>query len=252
MWCNIQCFNYQRYLLLRMTIAKAMHNIEKNLARVNNAIEKTAQDYDREPKSITLLAVSKTRPASDIEIAFQCGQRAFGESYLQEAEQKITLLQQKKISWHFIGPIQSNKTRKISQLFDWVHSVDRLKIAHRLNESRPTEKPPLNILLQVNIDNDPAKSGIRPEQILPLAKQIEPLKGLKLRGLMAIPAIHKAPREQRLPFAKMRQAFAEMQQVYPDCDTLSMGMSGDMQAAIAEGSTLVRIGTAIFGPRITQ
>ena len=226
-----------------------MNNTEKNLDSVRNNINQTAIDCERDPAQITLLAVSKTKPVSDIVAAYQCGQRDFGENYLQEAEQKIIALSDKQIIWHYIGPIQSNKTRKISQLFDWVHSVDRLKVARRLNETHPGNKAPLNILLQVNIDNEPSKSGIHVDEILPLAEQIESLHNLKLRGLMAIPAIHKDPVQQRKPFTKMYQAFTQLQQKYPNCDTLSMGMSGDMQAAIAEGSTLVRIGTAIFGAR---
>ncbi|MCP4076638.1 MAG: YggS family pyridoxal phosphate-dependent enzyme [Gammaproteobacteria bacterium] len=226
-----------------------MNNIEKNLASVRNNITHTAIDCERDPTKITLLAVSKTKPVADIVAAYQSGQRDFGENYLQEAEHKIIALSDKQIIWHYIGPIQSNKTRKISQLFDWVHSVDRLKIARRLNETHPENKAPLNILLQVNIDNEPSKSGILADEILPLAQQIESLHRLKLRGLMAIPAIHKDAEQQRKPFVQMREAFTQLQQQYPDCDTLSMGMSGDMQAAIAEGSTLVRIGTAIFGAR---
>lgn len=232
-----------------MTIAKAMHNIEKNLTLVRNSIQQTAIDCDRDPQGITLLAVSKTKPVADIEAAYHCGQRDFGENYLQEAEKKIAALAHKDIIWHYIGPIQSNKTRKISELFDWVHSVDRLKVAKRLNEAHPKSKASLNILIQVNIENEAAKSGVKVEEIYSLAEQIESLEHIKLRGLMAIPAIHKDPEQQRLPFAKMRQALSTLQKDYPDCDTLSMGMSGDMQAAIAEGSTLVRIGTAIFGAR---
>ena len=235
-----------------MTIAKAMHNIEKNLVLVQKKIEQSAISCKRNPEHITLLAVSKTKPIADIIAAYEYGQRDFGENYLQEAEQKIAELTDKDIIWHYIGPIQSNKTRKISELFDWVHSVDRLKIARRLNETHAADKAPLNILLQVNIENEPSKSGILPDEILPLAKQIETFHRLKLRGLMAIPAIHKDPEQQRKPFAQMREALTQLQQIYPNCDTLSMGMTGDMQAAIAEGSTLVRIGTAIFGARANK
>ncbi len=226
-----------------------MHNIEKNLSNVRQQIINYAQLYHRESSEITLLAVSKTKPVSDIETAYAAGQRDFGENYLQEAEQKITALADKSIVWHFIGPIQSNKTRKISELFDWVHSVDRYKIAQRLDHQRPSERPALNILLQVNIEDEPSKSGIKPEQILPLAEQIASLQHIRLRGLMAIPAIHHDFEQQRKPLARMFQAFQQLQQQYPDCDTLSMGMTADMKAAIAEGSTLVRIGTAIFGKR---
>ena len=152
-----------------------MHNIEKNLALVQNKIKQTARDFQRDPNKVTLLAVSKTKPVSDIEIAYHCGQRDFGENYLQEAEQKIIALRDKNIIWHYIGPIQSNKTRKISELFDWVHSIDRLKIARRLSDERPANNSPLNVLLQVNIDNEPAKSGIQLNEILSLAHQIAPL-----------------------------------------------------------------------------
>jgi len=227
-----------------------MHNIEKNLALVQQKIVQTARQYQRDPQTITLLAVSKTKPLSDIQTALRCGQHDFGENYLQEAEQKIIALADSPIVWHYIGSIQSNKTRKISQLFDWVHSVDRFKIARQLSEHRPADKAPLNILLQVNIDNEATKSGISVNQIDELAEQIEPLPGVRLRGLMAIPAIHQDPQQQHEPFRKMQQALTRLQRLQPQCDTLSMGMSDDMQAAIAEGSTLVRIGTAIFGPRL--
>ncbi len=229
-----------------------MHNIEKNLARVRRLIAEAAQGCGRDPAGIRLLAVSKTKPVEDILAAYSAGQRDFGENYLQEAEQKIAQLSDKDIIWHYIGPIQSNKTRLIAQDFAWVHSVDRLKVARRLNEQRPIELPPLNILLQVNIDHEPSKAGIDIDQIGQLAAQIEDFPHLKLRGLMAIPARASDPDQQRKPFARMHQALLELQQTHPACDTLSMGMSGDMQAAIAEGSTLVRIGTAIFGARIPQ
>lgn len=228
-----------------------MNNIEKNLAEVQHRIEQAVTQFQRQSQGITLLAVSKTKPVSDIESAYHYGQRHFGENYLQEAELKIAALKDKNITWHYIGPIQSNKTNKISALFDWVHSVDRYKIARRLSEHRPADKPPLNILLQVNIDEEPGKSGIHLDEILPLAQQVSSLANIKLRGLMAIPAIQSDFQLQRIPFAKMHQALINLQKHYPDCDTLSMGMSGDIKAAIAEGSTLVRIGTAIFGARLT-
>jgi pyridoxal phosphate enzyme (YggS family) len=226
-----------------------MHNIEKNLARVNQRISETCDKFGRNIDDITLLAVSKKKTVSDILAALQAGQKDFGESYAQEAEGKIDQINDPAITWHFIGPIQSNKTRIISHRFDWVHSVDRLKIAQRLSDARPAQLPALNVLLQVNIDHDPAKSGIDPAQITGLADAVARLPRLKLRGLMAIPAMHESFDQQRQPFARMRQAFETLQQSHPDCDTLSMGMSDDMCAAIAEGSTLVRIGTAIFGPR---
>lgn len=228
-----------------------MHNIEKNLARVQQQIIEACAQCGRNPASVKLLAVSKTKSVEAINRAYSSGQRDFGESYLQEAEQKIAQLKEKSITWHYIGPIQSNKTRRISELFGWVHSVDRLKIARRLNESRPNDLPALNVLLQVNIDNDPNKSGIDVADIPLLAEQVGQMPRLKLRGLMAIPAFHVDTASQREPFKRMHEALLKLQKHCADCDTLSMGMSGDMQAAIAEGSTLVRIGTAIFGPRQT-
>jgi pyridoxal phosphate enzyme (YggS family) len=226
-----------------------MNNIENNLASVRKQIITQCQSSNRSPAKVTLLAVSKTKPIEDINAAYQAGQRDFGENYLQEAELKISALHDKDITWHYIGPIQSNKAHKISELFDWVHSVDRLKIAQRLDRFRPLHKLPLNILLQVNIDREPSKSGIDESEILDLADEIVKLTHLKLRGLMAIPAPRTNFAEQREPLKKMHQAFVELQKHHPYCDTLSMGMSADIQAAIAEGSTLVRIGTAIFGAR---
>ena len=227
-----------------------MHNIEINLDRVRREIAAAASAVGRDADEIRLLAVSKTKPVSDIEQALRHGQSDFGENYLQEAEVKILQLADRDIHWHFIGPIQSNKTRKISELFDWVHSVDRFKIARRLDQHRgELGLAPLNILLQVNVDEEPNKSGIHPDQINELAQQILTLQHVRLRGLMAIPAIQHDYQEQCRPFARMRRLLDQLQLQCPDCDTLSMGMSGDMQAAIAQGSTLVRIGTAIFGAR---
>jgi len=226
-----------------------MNNIEKNIASVRQQIEQQCLSSRRSAKGVTLLAVSKTKPIEAIEQAYQAGQRDFGENYLQEAEQKIITLKNKAITWHYIGPIQSNKAHKISELFDWVHSVDRLKIARRLDRFRPEHKAPLNVLLQVNIDREPSKSGIDVKEILTLADEIAILPHLKLRGLMAIPAIRKDFARQAEPFKKMRIAMDQLQTQHTECDTLSMGMSADMQAAIAQGSTLVRIGTAIFGAR---
>ncbi len=227
-----------------------MHNIEKNLISVHSEINRACEQFGRKSPDVTLLAVSKTKPAKDIELAHHFGQLNFGESYLQEAEEKITQLENMTdIIWHYIGPIQSNKTAKISALFDWVHSVDRVKIARRLNQQRPDNLPALNVLLQVNIDREADKSGIQPEQIRAMAKEIVLLPRLRLRGLMTIPALEYDFDRQQVSFKEMALAMDELQQDFPDCDTLSMGMSGDMKAAIAQGSTLVRIGTAIFGSR---
>lgn len=210
--------------------------------------------YGREPGSVNLLAVSKTRPAEDVAEAILAGQTAFGENYLQDALPKIEALTSKKLasndlSWHFIGPIQSNKTRDIANHFQWVHSVDRLKIAQRLSDQRPTHLPPLNICLQVNISRDPAKSGVAPEQAMELAMAITQLPALQLRGLMAVPSQTDDPDEQRALFRQLRELAETIRNAGIELDTLSMGMTNDMEAAIAEGATMVRIGTAIFGPR---
>ena len=196
-----------------------------------------------------LLAVSKTRPPGDIQAAFEAGLRDFGESYLREAVAKIDYLSDLPLTWHFIGPIQSNKTRPIAEHFQWVHSVDREKIARRLNDQRPAELPPLQVCLQVNISGEKSKSGCSPAQLPELARIVDALPMLSLRGLMAIPAATKDEARQREAFARLRMIFEELQADFPEMDTLSMGMSADLEAAIAEGSTLVRVGTAIFGPR---
>ncbi len=227
-----------------------MQNIEKNLALVHQQIEQAATDYHRESSNISLLAVGKKKPSSDLRNAYNCGQRDFGENYLQEAQAKMRELADLDIVWHFIGPVQSNKTRVLAESFDWVHCVDRLKIARRLSAQRPQSMPPLNICIQVNIDLEDSKSGVAPDDIIALAEAIRDLPNIRLRGLMAIPAERSNFESQREPFAKMKQALQDLQQRGLECDTLSMGMSHDMQAAIAEGSTLVRIGTAIFGERL--
>ena len=227
-----------------------MQNIEKNLALINHQIEQAATEFNRETSNISLLAVSKRKPSSDLRSAYNCGQKDFGENFLQEAQAKMRDLADLDIVWHFIGPVQSNKTRALAESFDWVHCVDRLKIAQRLSNQRPESMSPLNICIQVNIDLETSKSGVAPGDIIALAKAIRNLPQIKLRGLMAIPAQRSNFESQREPFAKLKQALQDLQQHGFDCDTLSMGMSHDMQAAIAEGSTLVRIGTAIFGERL--
>lgn len=225
--------------------------ITANIAALRQRIVQSASDAGRDPAEITLLAVSKTRSAEEVAVALDAGLTQIGENYLQEAVDKQAALQGRNACWHFIGPIQSNKTREIASHFDWVHSVDREKIAKRLSEQRPEGKPPLKICLQVNISREDSKSGVLPEDALTLAKQITALPALQLRGLMAIPAASDDPAEQRAAFAALRALRDTLQQALPDqtLDTLSMGMSGDMDAAIAEGSTLIRIGTALFGPR---
>jgi pyridoxal phosphate enzyme (YggS family) len=220
------------------------------LATVKMQIEHAAQQYHRASSDITLLAVSKTKPASAIADFYHAGQRAFGENYLQEAREKQQKLVDLDIEWHFIGPIQSNKTKDIAEHFDWVHSVDRLKIATRLSQQRPTHLPPLNICIQVNIDEEPTKSGATLKELPALVEAISRLPQITLRGLMAIPAKKDDITQQRAAFAKLAQANRDLATITP-LDTLSMGMSGDMEAAIAEGATIVRVGSALFGARTT-
>jgi hypothetical protein len=198
---------------------------------------------------VTLLAVSKTFPESAIREAYAAGQHCFGESYLQEALQKLEALRDLAIEWHFIGPIQSNKTRPIAEHFHWVHSVDRLKIAERLSAARPADQSPLNVCVQVNVSGEASKSGIEPPVAVGLAKAVAALPRLRLRGFMAIPRPTPEPAAQRAQFAVLRGIFDQARAAGMAVDTLSMGMSDDMEAAILEGATLVRVGTAIFGRR---
>ena len=223
--------------------------IEQRLHAVLGHISQAEQRFTRTGGSVQLLAVSKTRPASDIREAWQVGQKMFGENYLQEALEKIEQLADCDIEWHFIGPIQSNKTKEIAQNFSWVHSVDRLKIARRLSEQRPVHLPPLSICLQINVDNEATKSGVLATEAIALAKEIQALPNLHLRGLMAIPTASSDFETQRDAFKRVRVLFEQIQQSGINLDTLSMGMTNDLEAAIAEGATIVRIGTAIFGPR---
>jgi len=223
--------------------------IEQKFNKVLNRISKAALDAQRDPGSITLMAVSKTKPPQDIILAYQAGARHFGENYLQEAQHKIAALNALPITWHFIGPIQSNKTRPIAELFDWVHSVDRLKVAQRLSDQRPHELNPLQICLQVNVSNEPTKSGVALHEAEALALAIDALPNIVLRGLMAIPEPSDEFEAQQSAFLKVRDLFEQIQRHIPHIDTLSMGMSQDLEAAIAEGATIVRIGTDIFGAR---
>ncbi|WP_386081868.1 YggS family pyridoxal phosphate-dependent enzyme [Vreelandella sp. F11] len=218
------------------------------LKRLHDALEGAGRAQD----AAKLLAVSKTKPAAMIRQVWQLGQREFGENYLQEALEKQTeLTDLDGIVWHFIGPLQSNKTRSVAEHFDWVHSVDRLKIAKRLSEQRPAHLAPLNICLQVNISREESKAGVLPEALEELAKEVATLPNLHLRGLMAIPAPASDISAQRRPLAALREAFTALQSSLPDAplDTLSMGMSDDLEAAVLEGATLVRLGTVIFGAR---
>ncbi|WP_420993518.1 YggS family pyridoxal phosphate-dependent enzyme [Cupriavidus sp. 30B13] len=228
-----------------------MSVIAANLQAVHRRIAAAAQQAGRVAADVTLLAVSKTFPADAVRAAFDAGQRAFGENYVQEGADKIAQLADLRaaISWHFIGPLQSNKTRIVAERFDWVHAVDRLRIAERLSAQRPAELPPLQVCLQVNISGEASKSGVAPEEVPALARAVAALPGLRLRGLMAIPEPAADVAAQRRPFAAMRALLAALRAQGLDVDTLSMGMSADMEAAIAEGATLVRIGTAIFGGR---
>ncbi|MFM2407565.1 MAG: hypothetical protein RL358_307 [Pseudomonadota bacterium] len=227
-----------------------MTTIASNLQAVYEQIHLHAQAFQRDTSAIQLLAVSKTFSADNVRTAYCAGQMRFAENYLQEAVAKITALQDLRLEWHFIGPIQSNKTRLIAEHFAWVHSVDKLKIAERLSAQRPLNLPPLQICLQVNISNEASKSGVASDELLPIALQLARLPNLKLRGLMAVPAASDDVALQRAAFAKLRELRDELNQHGLQLDTLSMGMSHDFPAAIAEGATLLRIGSAIFGNRI--
>ncbi|PLW83515.1 YggS family pyridoxal phosphate-dependent enzyme [Kineobactrum sediminis] len=219
-------------------------NIDKLLERVRLSAQKSQRE-----NSIRVLAVSKTRSADEIRRAAGLGLHEFGENYLQEALAKIAELSDLDLCWHFIGPIQSNKTRPIAEHFHWVHSVDRLKVARRLSEQRPRSLPDLQICLQVNISGEASKSGVDLAELPALARAVMALPRIRLRGLMAIPAAGLEPEAQHAAFATLRRALENLQQEAPELDTLSMGMSGDLEAAIAEGATIIRVGTDIFGPR---
>ena len=226
--------------------------IKDNLHEIRQQITTIAKQCDRDPNQIQLIAVSKTKPVTAIEQAIECGQYQFGENYVQEGVDKIHYFQEQQktdLEWHFIGPLQSNKTKLVAENFAWVHTIDRIKIAKRLNDQRPSNLPLLNVLIQVNISNEASKSGVIVEEINDLAQKIAKLPNLKLRGLMAIPAVTDNYEQQLATFKKMQCLFQELQQQINNIDTLSMGMTDDMQAAIVAGSTMVRIGTAIFGAR---
>ena len=237
-----------------------MPKIENNISLVSNRVEQAARDANRDPSEILLLAVSKTRSAEDIRCAIDAGLTHFGENYVQEAVEKIALLNEEPgaelsrepLHWHFIGPLQSNKTRVVAENFNWVHSVDRLKIDQRLSEQRPAELGPLNICLQVNIDNEASKSGFSSVEAVPAALEIVRLPNLRLRGLMAIPQSQQSDEKQKIAFAalyNLRDLINQSLDNSDKLDTLSMGMSNDLEAAISQGSTMVRVGTDIFGKR---
>ncbi len=244
-------------------------NLEQRLRDVEARVRAAESEFGREPGSVQILPVSKTRPAEDIAAVADLAAKlvttgmgqSFGENYLQEATEKMAALAGRDLRWHFIGPIQSNKTALIAQQFDWVHSVDRLKIAQRLNDQRPAGLAPLNICLQVNVSEEASKSGITLNELPALAEKVAQLPRLQLRGLMAIPAASADSAVQRAAFHEVREAFNLLNKpqdkerrpgAWQYWDTLSMGMSGDLEMAIAEGASIVRIGTDIFGPRLPR
>ena len=225
-----------------------METPETRYQQVLSQVDAACAAAGRDARDITLVAVSKTRPAQDIATLAGLGQQHFGENYLQEALDKITALGDLGLTWHFIGPIQSNKTRDIASHFHWVHSVDRLKIARRLSDQRPAHLPPLNVCLQVNIDDEDSKSGVPASQVVQLAEDVHALPGLCLRGLMAIPRADSSD-NNRAAFQRLAMTLSSLRNTIPALDVLSMGMSNDFGEAIAAGATHIRIGTALFGPR---
>lgn len=224
-----------------------MRSLKTRFVAVLSQIKYAELANSRKPCSVKLLAVSKTKPAEDIIRLYHVGQRHFGESYLQESLTKQRQLGAFNITWHFIGPIQSNKTKALAAHFNWVHSVDRLKIANRLSEQRPKSLPPLNICLQVNISEEQSKSGVSLDELPDLIKQVEQLPNIILRGVMAIPSPQTDYERQRKPYRLLNQVVAQLNN--PKLTTFSYGMSGDLRAAIAEGATIIRVGTALFGKR---
>lgn len=234
-----------------------MATIASNIQRVQSRIRQACTDSQRDVTSVHLLAVSKTFGPDAVRAAHAAGLHAFGENYVQEAIEKIASLAdlRERLEWHFIGSLQSNKTRVVAEQFDWVHTIDRIRIAQRLSEQRPQTRPPLNVCIEVNVSAEPSKGGVVPAEVEPLARQVVALPGLRLRGLMTIPAPLAAgaePREAHAPFRALRELFDDLRAKLPQAsglDTLSMGMSADLEIAIAEGANLVRIGTAIFGTR---
>lgn len=226
-----------------------MSAIATNLQAVRTRIAAAASAAGRTPESITLLAVSKTKPLADVLAAAAAGQSAFGENYVQEGCEKAAATVDRSLEWHFIGPLQSNKTRLVAEHFAWVHSVDRLKIAERLSAQRPTDLPPLQVCVQVNVSGEASKSGCTPAEALALCQAVAALPNLRLRGLMAIPEPADDAAAQRAPLRRLRELYESIRAAGLPLDTLSMGMTHDLEAAIAEGATIVRVGTAIFGER---
>ena len=229
-----------------------MHAIKQNISSLKRRIANSANQCGRDPSSVRIIAVSKKHNLDSIKAAYDQGIRDFGENYLQEAIQKIELYKPKNIIWHFIGPIQSNKTKLIANNFSWVHSVDRIKIAERLSSQKNPELPDLNVCLQINIDDETSKAGFSKNEIMTVIPYLQELSGIKLRGLMAIPKFRRTMDEQRKPFYELQQLFmriSNQMQNNTSFDTLSMGMSSDLEAAIYENANLVRVGTDIFGKR---
>ncbi len=226
-----------------------MNKVTENLAKISDLLAIAAKEAQRSPGAVELLAVSKKQPVSKIREAHAAGQQHFGENFVQEGVEKIDETRDLDITWHFIGHLQSNKTRVVAEYFDWVHTIDKLKTARRLSEQRPPQLGPLNVCLQVNVDNEESKAGVSPHAVPELAAACAELPNLKLRGLMCLPAVREEFDEQRKPFAALREMAESLRDSGIDTDTLSMGMSGDFRAAILEGATIVRVGTAIFGER---
>jgi pyridoxal phosphate enzyme (YggS family) len=233
-------------------MAPQSDSVAARLARVHERIAAAALRYARDPDSITLVAASKTRTSAEMLAAYAAGQRRFGENYVQEACLKMQGLSGLDVEWHFIGSIQANKTRRLAEGFAWVHGLDRLKVAQRLSEQRPQHLPPLNVCIEVNVGGQAGKSGVPPREVPALARQVAALPRLRLRGLMAIPEPCTDFAAQRAPCRSLRLLFEALRQAGLGLDTLSMGMSADLEAAIAEGATLVRVGTDLFGPRTRQ
>jgi len=226
-----------------------MNNLKENLHNVRTRVTSACKNAGRNPSEIAILAVSKKHPVELIHALFELGQSSFGENYVQEACAKMEQLPRADIEWHFIGPLQSNKTREVAQHFQWVQSVDRVKILHRLSSQRPASEPDLNICIQVNIDREPQKAGIMPEQVKEFVHAALDLPKLRLRGLMTIPQAASTLHDPSESYMRMEALYLELIEDGTDLDTLSMGMSGDLEAAIMHGSTMIRIGTDLFGPR---
>ncbi|MDH3984006.1 MAG: YggS family pyridoxal phosphate-dependent enzyme [Gammaproteobacteria bacterium] len=226
-----------------------MIGVTENLRKIRDLLHSAAIEANRDPAEVRLLAVSKKQSLEKIREAYAAGQRDFGENFVQEGVEKIEAMAKDDLTWHFIGHLQSNKTRVVAEYFDWVHTIDKFKTARRLSDQRPDDLPPLNLCLQVNVDDEESKSGVTPEALPELAAACRDLPNIRLRGLMCLPAIRENLDEQRIPFAVLRKLAEKLRTGGVDTDTLSMGMTADFRAAILEGATIVRIGTALFGER---